>query len=64
MKVKKLIFSFLLLIFAFSLVIGILLAISTQVSAVKCPGGICHLVYDPVDNFFYCLGSPSNCCCD
>jgi len=31
----------------------------------SCPDGrVCHLVHDPVDDFWYCLGSPQNCCCD
>lgn len=29
-----------------------------------CANGVCHQVYDPVDDFYYCLGSADNCCCD
>lgn len=62
---NKIVYAILVLILTFSLGLGIVMNTSIALGVPSCPGGkICHLVYDPKDNFWYCLGSPENCCCD
>ncbi len=57
---KKLILTGLLLV---SLIVAVFGYYKVKAD-IRCPKGVCHIVYDPVDNFYYCLGSAVNCCCD
>jgi hypothetical protein len=53
-----------LVITLFSISVILTTVVSISFSEIRCPKGVCHIVYVPVDNFYYCLGSSVNCCCD
>ena len=53
---KKKIFAFLSIIF---IIIAIYLSLGEKIEAREKP--VHHLLYDKIDDFYYCLGSPLNC---
>lgn len=59
---SKLIYGFLILIFTSPLLIGTLIIISSPSYGIKCIE-YCHLLYDPIDQIYYCIGSEIDCCC-
>ena len=44
-----------------TLALGILSLLTTDADAAPCDK--CHLVRDPIDHVWYCIGSPVDCCC-
>ena len=55
---KKIVSIILVSVLAIALGLGILAIIEQRVEAVAERG---HLVWDPVDEVVYCLGTPTNC---
>lgn len=51
-------------LYSLSKVHSLLQTESVEAQGGECPNGVCHLVYDPIDDFWYCVGSAMNCCCD
>lgn len=59
---KKLVVPILGLILLSTLTLGIITLTSQEADSLVCID-VCHVYYDSIEQKFFCMGYPSNCCC-